>query len=162
MEEVMRLRDTLFAATLAVAMLPACAGIDPGNVRAAVAEETSASSSRSLKKDIAYLSPGEVDQLEEAVLAIRLASFRYKQGDSAKHLGFILEDSPSIPAADVPHARVDLYAYTSMAIAALQAQARRIEELEATVDSLSNSIEASPDSGPSCQARRETGALARR
>jgi hypothetical protein len=37
--------------------------------------------------------------------------------------------------------RVDLYAYTSMAVAALQVQARQIEQLEADLDVLSNEIE---------------------
>jgi hypothetical protein len=157
----MSFRNALFAVVAAAALVPACAG-EPGNGSAPSLDETISASSRRLKKDIDYLSPSDVDELEEAVLQIHLATFRYKQGDSAKHLGYIIEDAPRIPASDVPHARVDLYAYTSMAIAAVQAQARRIEELEATVDSLSISIEAAPGRVPSCEAPRMSRALARR
>jgi len=72
---------------------------------------------------------------------IALSTFRYKEGDKARHLGFIIEDSPGIPASDMLRSRVDLYAYTSMAVAALQIQARQIEQLEADMDVLSNEVE---------------------
>jgi hypothetical protein len=124
-------------------------------------------SSRLLKKDIAYLSTTQVDELEEQALKIRLATFRYRQGDDAKHLGFILEDSPGIPAADPAHAKVDLYAYASMAIASAQAQARRIEQLEEEVDALSTALEAPDRShpgapGPACHAPAASSVFASR
>jgi len=100
-----------------------------------------ASSSRRLKEEIVYVSAAELEQLKEEVVKVRLATFRYKQGDKARHLGFIIEDSPGIPASDVLRSRVDLYAYTSMAVAALQVQARQIEQLEADMDVLSNEVE---------------------
>jgi outer membrane murein-binding lipoprotein Lpp len=102
---------------------------------------TEATSSRRFKEDIAYVSPAELDRLKDALVGVRLATFRYK-GDKTRHLGFILEDSPDIPASDMPRSRVDLYAYTSMAVAALQIQAKQIEQLEADVDALSNEVEA--------------------
>jgi hypothetical protein len=99
-------------------------------------------SSRRLKDEIVYVSPTELEQLGHELVGIRLATFRYKQGDGKRHLGFILEDSPNIPASDVGRGQVDLYAYISMAVAALQIQARQIEQLEADIDALSNEIEA--------------------
>src|SRR5439155_9157272 len=98
-------------------------------------------SSRRFKDDITYVSPTELDELKDQLIAIRLATFRYKQGDKARHLGFIIEDSPSIPASDMARSKVDLYAYASMAVATLQVQARQIEQLEADVDALSNEVE---------------------
>jgi Chaperone of endosialidase len=98
-------------------------------------------SSRRFKQDIAYLSPSDAEELKAALLNVRLATFRYKQGDPGRHLGYILEDSPGIPASDLAHTRVDLYAYASMAVAALQVQAREIERLEAEVDALGYEVD---------------------
>ncbi len=99
-------------------------------------------SSRRFKKDISYLSSHDLEAITDSLLKLRLATFRYKEGDAARHLGFIIEDSPDVPASDMARARVDLYAYTSMAVAALQLQARQIQQLEADVDALSNEVEA--------------------
>ena len=98
-------------------------------------------SSRRFKDDIAYVSPTDLEQLKQALGSVRLATFRYKQGDKRRPLGIILEDSPNIPASDMERGQVDLYAYASMAVAALQIQARQIEQLEADVDALSNEVE---------------------
>ena len=100
------------------------------------------SSSRRSKEDVAYVSASALEKLSEAALDIRLATFRYKGGDGSRHLGFIIEDSPAIPASDVAHGRVDLYGYTSMALAALQLQARHLEQIELEIDVLSNAVEA--------------------
>jgi hypothetical protein len=98
-------------------------------------------SSRRFKDDITYVSSSELEQLKDALVKVRLATFRYKQGDKSRHLGYIIEDSPDVPASDVARSRVDLYAYASMAVAAVQVQARQIEQLEAEVDVLSNEVE---------------------
>jgi hypothetical protein len=110
-------------------------------------------SSRRFKDDIQYVSSTQIDALAEELYTIRLATYRYKQGDSARHLGFILEDSPTIPASDLGHARVDLYAYTSMAVAALQAQNRIIQQLQADVDSLTNQVDAISGKQPPVSSR---------
>ena len=99
-------------------------------------------STRRSKEGIAYVSPGTVDELGQAALDIRLATFRYKGGDGSRHLGFIIEDNPTIFAADVKNGRVDLYGYVSMAVAALQSQARHLEQIEAEIDVISNELEA--------------------
>lgn len=114
---------------------------DQNSTSPTTAAETSISSRR-MKEDITYVSPAELEDLKEALAGVRLATFRYKHGDGARHLGFILEDSPTLPASDMAHAKVDLYAYASMAVAALQVQARQIEQLEVEVDMLSNEVEA--------------------
>jgi hypothetical protein len=131
------MQTRILAAVVAMATLP-LANCTSREEPSTVLESRS---SRRFKEDIAYASPSELEQLKEALVKVRLATFRYKQGDKARHLGFIIEDSPDIPASDVARSRVDLYAYTSMAVAALQVQARQIEQLEAEVDVLSNEVE---------------------
>ena len=99
-------------------------------------------STRRSKEGVAYVSAATIDELGQAALDIRLATFRYKGGDGSRHLGFIIEDNPAIFASDVKNGRVDLYGYTSMALAALQSQARHLEQIEAEIDVLSNELEA--------------------
>jgi hypothetical protein len=97
-------------------------------------------SSRRFKEDVSYLSAKQLDDVTEDLLKIRLATFRYKQS-GGRHLGYILEDSPDIAASEMEHLRVDLYGYTSMAVAALQVQARQIQQLEHEVDLLTLEVE---------------------
>jgi hypothetical protein len=90
-------------------------------------------STRAAKEDIHYLSPAEIDRLATETEAIRVASYRYRSaaaGGSGTHLGFIIEDSPRVPAVSATHKTVDLYGFASMLLAASQAQARKIETLE--------------------------------
>ena len=65
-------------------------------------------------------------------MSVRLATYRYKS-DDATHLGFIIEDSPNVPAISPSHQTVDLYGFASMLLATSQAQSRRIETLEREV-----------------------------
>jgi hypothetical protein len=69
--------------------------------------------------------------LRDALLSVKLASFKYKLGDPSGHLGFIIEDMPDgSPAVLGSRQRVDLYGYLSMAVAAIQQQQRQIDLLE--------------------------------
>jgi len=81
------------------------------------------------------LSERDVQQFHHALLAFRLATYEYKhEGPAAPpHLGFIIDDVGRSPAADPNGATVDLYGFTSMAVAAIQAQARQIAQLEREV-----------------------------
>jgi hypothetical protein len=90
------------------------------------------------KKDIAYLSPDDADRLHDEAMRVRLATYRYRTGDhDATHLGFIIEDMPpGSPAVMASREHVDLYGYSSMTIAALQAQERHIEALERRIAQL--------------------------
>jgi hypothetical protein len=66
---------------------------------------------------------------------VRLATYRHvnpANGDGTR-VGFIIDDSPDIAAVDASGGRIDLYAYTSMAVAALQQQAREIAALRREV-----------------------------
>ena len=90
------------------------------------------------KNGIRYLGGDEVRRLHDELLRYRLATWRYKgQGPSSpRHLGFIIDDVGPSPAVAPDGEHVDLYGYASMALAAVQEQARRIEALEKEVQEL--------------------------
>lgn len=88
------------------------------------------------KTDIQYLSDGERAKLAEDVQSIPLVRYRYKDGPEREHLGFIIEDVEPSPGVDSQHDQVDLYGYTSMAVAALQEQHREIQALRREVNEL--------------------------
>jgi len=88
-------------------------------------------STRRMKKNIAYLAPSDAERTRDELLSVRLATYRYKSGDDATHLGFIIEDMPEQSPAVMPsRERVDLYGYTSMAVATIQLQQAEIAALE--------------------------------
>jgi hypothetical protein len=87
------------------------------------------------KRDIAYLSPSERERIYRDLLAIPLASYEYKSDPTATpQLGFILEDVEPSPATSGDH--VNLYGYLSMAVNAVQLQAKEIEALKQEVAAL--------------------------
>lgn len=93
------------------------------------------------KEDIRYLSPDERSALADELQSIPLARYRYKDAPEREHLGFIIEDIEPSPSVDSPRDRVDLYGYTSMAVAALQQQheelaalRKQVRELEARLN----------------------------
>jgi hypothetical protein len=95
-------------------------------------------SRRSYKSDIAYLTPKETTRLHDQLLQFKLATYRYKTEDrsAASHLGFIIDDVGPGPAVGQDGDHVDLYGYSSMAVAAIQTQARQIEQLQREVEEL--------------------------
>ena len=100
-------------------------------------------SQRSKKRDIHYVTPAERARLAGELLDTRLATYRYRSEAPAApaRLGFIIDDQPDSPAVQPSGERVDLYAYTSMAVAAIQAQAETIEKLEREVVRLRSELE---------------------
>lgn len=90
--------------------------------------------SRAKHKDgIEYLDPQQRAQAGQRALEMKLATWRYagELDDGKEHLGFIIDDDPTSPAVRPDGEHVDLYGYTSLAVAALQEQQARIERLEA-------------------------------
>lgn len=84
------------------------------------------------KRDIRYLDQGELSRLSDQLLAMPLAHWRYKQDDSAAdQMGFIIEDVEPSPSVAGDH--VNLYGYTSMAVAALKVQSQQMQALEREV-----------------------------
>ena len=102
-------------------------------------------SQRKHKTGITYLSESEKSQLYSEVKTIKLATYHYKNAPkrSPKRLGFIIEDlskTASNVAVNSKRDRVDLYGYTSMTVAALQVQAKKIEKLERQIEALQKQI----------------------
>lgn len=94
------------------------------------------------KRDIRYLGGDERSALAKRALGTKLAtwSYRWDPPGSRERLGFIIDDDPASPAVTDDGGHVDLYGYTSMAIAAAQdqeariaAQERRLAEQEARI-----------------------------
>jgi hypothetical protein len=95
-------------------------------------------SRRAAKKDIAYADAMDLERLHDELLDVRLATYRYNQEPATgkTHLGFLIDDSPASPAVASNGEQVDLYAYASMAVAALQVQQRQIDALTREVEAL--------------------------
>lgn len=90
------------------------------------------------KDEVRYLSAAERSSAAKQALAVPLATWRYKDGldDGKTHLGFLIDDVPGSPAVQADGAHVDLYGYTSLAIAALQQQQAELDALKAEVAAL--------------------------
>ena len=93
---------------------------------------------RSAKSGIDYVDPAERQALHDALMDFNLATYRYRADGATgpQHLGFIIDDVAPSPAIAASGQRVDLYAYASMAVAALQVQQEQIETLQAQLQQL--------------------------
>lgn len=89
-------------------------------------------SSRRAKQGIVYVSRTERQRIAEDLARFKLATYEYRDPALAgrRHLGFIIEDVPGSPAVDRDGNMVDLYGYTSMLVAAVQAQGEEIRRLK--------------------------------
>jgi hypothetical protein len=100
-------------------------------------------SSASFKREIAYLTPAQVDALARQVVAMPLAEWSYTAEDpTARRVGFIIEDVPGSSAIRPDGQGVDLYGYTSLTVAAVQQQQRELETLRAELAVLRAELEA--------------------
>jgi hypothetical protein len=102
-------------------------------------------SRRSYKKNIEYLDAANLQRLHDDLLKFHLASYQYNTpgASPATHLGFIIDDVTPSPSVAANGNTVDLYGYTSMAVAAVQTQAHEIDALKHEVESLRAQIEPS-------------------
>lgn len=98
----------------------------------------------SFKSNVAYLSEADLDRYYEEVRRIRLATYQYRDRGPAdrRHLGFLIDDQEPSVGVDSERDMVDLYGYTSLAVAALQVQGRQIEALRREVADLRRQIQA--------------------
>jgi hypothetical protein len=95
-------------------------------------------SRRAAKREIEPVSPEQLAELYSQLRAIQLSTYQYRDqpASAPRRLGFIIDDTKA-PAAIQPDGNhVDLYGYASMAVAAVQIQAREIEELKARLRAL--------------------------
>ncbi|MEZ4269224.1 MAG: hypothetical protein R3F39_22945 [Myxococcota bacterium] len=95
-------------------------------------------SRRATKRDIAPLDEAQRDALYDALRRMPLTTWRYLSDavERPPRLGFIIEDVSPSPAVDAERGMVDLYGFTTMAAASLQAQAEQIEALRREVQTL--------------------------
>jgi len=95
-------------------------------------------SRRAAKTNVAYLSPSDLQRLHDELLTYRLATYDYTQAamGPGTRLGIIIDDVAPSPSVAPDGTHLDLYAYTSMAVAALQTQGREIERLQRAVAAL--------------------------
>jgi hypothetical protein len=93
---------------------------------------------RSAKTDIHYLDDPALRATADEARRVKLATWFYKDEpqQGRPHLGFVIDDQPASPAVAADGRHVDLYGYTSLAIAALQVQQAEIEALRAEVEEL--------------------------
>lgn len=98
------------------------------------------------KTEIEYLGPTELERRAAELQGLRLATYRYREApiDAPRRLGIILEDNEDGVWVDARHDRVDLYGYTSLAVAALQVQQGEIAALKAEVERLSRQLGSTP------------------
>src|SRR5882762_1521858 len=103
----------------------------------------------SAKTEVSFLAPAELRAYRDEILALPLATFRYRGGGAASrlHLGFLIDGHESLACVDPERDQVDLYGYASMAVAALQVQAREIEELTKEVAALKAEVKAYQPTG---------------
>lgn len=95
-------------------------------------------SQRSAKRDVAYLTPADSDRLRDELVRLPLATYRYRSEDPAarSRLGFVIDDAGQSPAVAPGGTMVDVYGYTTMAVAAIQAQEREIARLGRELEAL--------------------------
>jgi hypothetical protein len=109
----------------------------------------------SYKKDIHYLSATDLESYRDQLLSLPLATYRYRQAtpESRLHLGFMIDGHESLVCVEPERDQIDLYGYASMAVAALQVQARQIDDLTKELAALRADIAAQRSEGPR-QARK--------
>lgn len=102
------------------------------------------------KQDIDYLDAAERADYYRQLLEIDLATYRYRERSDRKlQLGVILEDHEQGVWIDAANDRVDLYGYTSLAVAGVQTQAAELAALRAELDQLRRELADMRDQG--CQ-----------
>ena len=84
------------------------------------------------KTEVHVLTVDELSQIEAELTALPIASWRYRWSPpgTMPRLGFIIDDVPQSHAVRPNGEQVDLYAYTTMAIATIKVQTDRIAALE--------------------------------
>lgn len=90
---------------------------------------------RAAKRDVHYLSVQERAEMARRAREVRLATWSYTWDtpDRKARLGFVIDDDPAGFQVDADGRHVDLYGYTSLALAATQDQEARLAAQEAKI-----------------------------
>lgn len=96
------------------------------------------------KRDIRYLSPEESAAAARTAAGMRLATwnYRWEAPGTPPHLGFVIDDAPSSVAVTADGDHVDLYGYTSLTLAAVQEQERRLTAQQSLIDAQARELAA--------------------
>jgi hypothetical protein len=91
-----------------------------------------------VKREIRYLDDARLRETARDALDLKLATWRYawEPAGQEPHLGFLIDDAVGSPAVRADGERVDLYGYTSLALAALQVQQAELATLRAELEAL--------------------------
>jgi hypothetical protein len=95
-------------------------------------------SQRDKKRDIKYLDDAGLEKQAKDLLAIKLATYQYKDtpATSPHRLGFIIEDNAPSFTVDEKREHVDVYGYASLAVATLKVQQKQIDALKAELQAV--------------------------
>jgi hypothetical protein len=85
--------------------------------------------------------------LADELARTKLATYRYKTGGPLR-LGFLIDDQPLSMSVDPGRDMIDLYGYTSMAVAAIQQQQKQIAALQAQLADLKQGLGCRPQKTP--------------
>ena len=98
---------------------------------------------RETKRDIRPLDAAALAAAHRQASSLPLSTWSYRADPpgARRRLGFVIEDVGASPAVTLDGQHVDLYGYTSLALAALQDQDRQIAELQAQVAELRAEID---------------------
>jgi hypothetical protein len=90
------------------------------------------------KHDISYLDNPGLEAAAQQAFDMKLATWAYNWDapTAPAHLGFIIDDAPNGAAVAQDGEHVDLYGYTSITLAAVQVQQRKIVQQQAQIDAL--------------------------
>ena len=96
------------------------------------------------KWGIAYANAAELEDAYRTLLDHKLARWHYNEESPTdkEHFGFLIDDVSGAPSVAGDGEHVDLYGYTSLAVAAIQVQDQRIRQLERELADLKAEIRA--------------------
>ncbi len=121
-------------------------------------------SRRRAKRAISYLSPEQAAAVARRTLKVKLATYLYRDPahGRGRQLGFILEDVGRSYAGDPDEGRVNLYGYTSMLLATVQAQQRAIDGLRRELRDLQAQVRRQPQARAQARAQALKGSWNRK
>lgn len=93
------------------------------------------------KHDLALVTDDELVRLGDALLATPLYTWRYDDAPGATRFGFLIDESAPDFAVLPDGERVDLYGYTSLAVAALKRQRLELDALRLRLESLERRLD---------------------
>ncbi len=104
------------------------------------------------KTGIEYLDNTALSRSRDELMQLKLAHWRYNWDAPTRRsrLGFLIDDLPSSPAVSEDGEHVDVYGYTSLAVATAQVHEQEIAALRAELAALRAEVEAVKSAAADC------------